>query len=54
MNRIEGAAFKSVKPLLKDQEVHVQLPRLIQKNNGVKDFEIELRFDEVRPFLKSR
>lgn len=53
MNRIDGAAFKSVKPLLKDQEVYVQLPRLIKKNNGIKDFEIELRFDEIKPFLKS-
>ena len=54
LNRIDGAAFKSVKPLLKDQEVCVQLHQLVKKGNKFKDFELSLSFEEIKPFFKNR
>ncbi len=54
LNRIDGVAFKSVKPLMKDQEVYIQLPSLIQKLGDAKDFELVLTFDEIKTQLKNK
>ena len=52
LNRIEGAAFQSVEPLLKGQEIYVQLPQLIEKLGRSSDFELAITYDDVKPYVK--